>query len=762
MSKKSRFVFTGYVVAGLLQMATSVEAANYYWDINGTAAGAGGASPSGIWDGSNPAATNWNGNSAGGSSTITNLTTYADPVFFSAGTGATGPFTVTVGNNQYCNGLTVEEGAVSLAGGSISNQAALSVGTVAGTPVSLIINGCFATNKTTCAVGSVAGASGNLLMVTNGGQVVPGGVVSIGLAAGANDNSLVVTGPNSLIRGASEVRLGTSGGTNNSITVTNNGKLYGTIFSVGYSAGSSSNSLIITDGGQVIASGTMRMGNSTGANDNRLVVSAGILTNVTALSVGASSCSGNSMLVTNGGKVYMNISSSTTLAVGGSCINSRLDITGADSLVVASSNRVQLGNAGTNNTITVGDGATLINTNSTSCLLEIGLGNYAIGNSMIVTNKGKVYARLVYIGTGTSNSSNSMVIADGGQVFCYTDCTVGQTGSSAYNFVSIGSSTATKSLWDLGKSPLTVGYGNISTGNYMNVLSGGMVTNVSTLTVGGPVGSSGNSFNLTGGGLLEVNTGIKVGPGSNNSLTNQGGIIQFTTAAPSITTNAGNFIVMDGGTLGYRGIQSGTLPNLTDNVGATGVGRFIWQGNNTFRLDNCFATNTVADGYTFGFGQPNGSKNYTGLELVNGTSGIRGTVPVTIDSTSSLLVSNTTASISGAFTNNGTLTIVNSTLALLNGGTFGEGSTVNWMSTNSTINVNGTLNLPAVMTVNISQGSPYRPNGEVLFTATGFGGPGAASLNGWVIPGARSGTHAVIINGQVQLKTPAGSLIRFY
>ena len=228
-----------------------------------------------------------------------------------------------------------------------------------------------------------------------------------------------------------------------------------------------------------------------------------------------------------------------------------------------------------------------------------------------------------------------------------------------------------------------------------------------------------------------------------------------------ITTNAGNSITMNGGTLGCRGIQTGTLPNLTDNLGATGVGAFIWQGNNTFRLDNCFATNTVAGGYTFGSGQPNGSKNYTRLELVNGTSKLLGTVPVTIAGTGSLLVSNTTATINCAFTNNGTLTITNSTLNLLNG-TFGEGSTVNWMNTNSQINVTGTLNLPAVMIVNVGQVSPYGPNGTVLFNATAFSGPGATNLNGWVITGSRPDTRAVLINGQVQLTSPTGLILRLY
>lgn len=961
MNQKSRFVFAGYVVAGLILMAASVEAGTYYWDVNGKAAGPGGTSPNGIWDGNNPAATNWNTDSNGGAGTLTNLTTASDTLYFSAGTEATGLFTVTLVNTQNCGAVSVQEGSVNFAGGVIKGSGAFNVGTIAGTPASLIINtGGVLTNSAGLTVGD--SYSGNSMVLTNGGQAFMNGVIGVGYtAATANSNSLVITGTNSLfyltgntlrlgyngasnnvvrvdnsgvliannsntgveLRGSgnsftvtnsgavnaytfnlgvvsgnrsnsltivdggslvsaavtvggsaganrnqlvvsagcltnngslvvgnsgsdnsmlvanggqvlitqvlgvgygaasatsnrvvitgtnslltttgNSVRLGASGGSNNFLTVdnsgvlistnggncgvfvgggnagttyafgnslfvTNNGKVYSYTLQLGQTGGASNNTATIANGGLLVnTSGGIYVGQATGANGNTLVVSAGVITNNTTLSIGSNG-SGNSMLVTNGSQVFVN----STLIVGDSAANANnnsLVITGTNSLVKVTGNTVRLGwNASMNNLLKVDAGGVLIATNSSG--VSIGGNNNAsrnaYNNSVVVTNEGSLLANYIKVGVGAGATSNSMVIADGGLVFCGA---VSYIGSDSYtndfgNFVTISSSTTNKSVWSMGNAQLTVGNTATCVGNHLNVLGGGMVTNISTLAIGTTLGGSANFVDLSGGGLLEVNTGITVGLGSNNSLTNQGGILQFTKAAPTITTNAGgNVIVMNGGTLGYRGIQSGTLPNLTDNLGTTGVGRFIWQGNNTFRLDNCFATNTVAGGYTFGTGQPNGSKNYTSLELVNGTTKLLGTVPVTIASTGSLLVFNTTASISGAFTNNGSLTITNSTLALLNGGTFGQSSTVNWMSTNSQVNVTGTLNLPAVMTVNVGLGSSYRPNGEVLFTATGFSGPGAASLNGWVITGTRSGTYAVISNGQVQLKTPAGSLIRFY
>src|SRR5436309_7226819 len=84
--------------------ATSIPA-TLYWDINGATAGAGGASPSGIWDAATTA--NWSSSSAGTVATV--VWTSGDSPQFSAGTDATGPFTVTVNGNVNVNTIRMEE-----------------------------------------------------------------------------------------------------------------------------------------------------------------------------------------------------------------------------------------------------------------------------------------------------------------------------------------------------------------------------------------------------------------------------------------------------------------------------------------------------------------------------------------------------------------------------------------------------------------------------------------------------------------------------
>ena len=115
-----------FVIVCLTLIAASATAAVKHWDINGATAGAGGATPAGTW---NTATANWTTDSTGSSA----ATTWAagDSAVFSAGTDASGAFTVTVSATQTGVGLGIEEGTVSIAGGTITNGASAFAITVA-------------------------------------------------------------------------------------------------------------------------------------------------------------------------------------------------------------------------------------------------------------------------------------------------------------------------------------------------------------------------------------------------------------------------------------------------------------------------------------------------------------------------------------------------------------------------------------------------------------------------------------------------------
>src|SRR5687767_5872661 len=91
-----------------------LQSAPLYWDINGSAAGAGGPTPTGTWDG---VLTNWNP-AADGTGTPVAWTNTADTAVFSAGNDATGIYDITISGTQTAAGVTVENGTVVIGAGT--------------------------------------------------------------------------------------------------------------------------------------------------------------------------------------------------------------------------------------------------------------------------------------------------------------------------------------------------------------------------------------------------------------------------------------------------------------------------------------------------------------------------------------------------------------------------------------------------------------------------------------------------------------------
>ena len=98
-----------------------------YWDINGTTAGAGGATPAGLWNAAN---TYWN-STADGSGSVSAWPA-GQPAIFAAGTDANGTYTVTVDGTNDMGGLVFEEGTVTLLGGELRLTADSAVNVAAG------------------------------------------------------------------------------------------------------------------------------------------------------------------------------------------------------------------------------------------------------------------------------------------------------------------------------------------------------------------------------------------------------------------------------------------------------------------------------------------------------------------------------------------------------------------------------------------------------------------------------------------------------
>ena len=107
--------------AAVLATAASAFAQDIrYWDIDGPTPGAGGATPSGTWSGT---AANWSPNAAGDAATEAWISGTAAGdgrvAFFSAGSDATGSFTVTIDGTNNASGIVVNQGSVTLAGSGV-------------------------------------------------------------------------------------------------------------------------------------------------------------------------------------------------------------------------------------------------------------------------------------------------------------------------------------------------------------------------------------------------------------------------------------------------------------------------------------------------------------------------------------------------------------------------------------------------------------------------------------------------------------------
>ncbi|MBX3740366.1 MAG: autotransporter-associated beta strand repeat-containing protein [Akkermansiaceae bacterium] len=99
-----------------LACASSAQAVNLYWDINGTDPNTG-ATGSGTWNDSN---TFWNDDATGTGGNLRAATTSADDLFFSSGSGLTAG-TITVASGRTAGTITFEEsGIYTLNGGNIT------------------------------------------------------------------------------------------------------------------------------------------------------------------------------------------------------------------------------------------------------------------------------------------------------------------------------------------------------------------------------------------------------------------------------------------------------------------------------------------------------------------------------------------------------------------------------------------------------------------------------------------------------------------
>ncbi len=397
--------------------------------------------------------------------------------------------------------------------------------------------------------------------------------------------------------------VGAGGSTNNIVLVTDSNSLLRPINQVDIGSVSPRNILIVSNGGKVWLTSTfnsLNIGASGGGSNNLVLVtdSGSILTNQSPLAVGSGSGTGNNRLVvTNGGSVY-----NTSGIIGSS--------------------------SGSNSVFITGNGSKWYNT------LHMTVGSGSSSNLLTIANGGSVRDTTGFVGSSSTSYSNAVLVTGSGAIWTNT-LTLTLNGSASEVMITNGGSVHAPNV--------RVGFNTGSSGNIYITGSNSLLRAGTSLAVGTNASSSGTGMVLvTQSGTLEA-TNLISGFAGTGVITNTGGIFQFTHAAPVITTNDPNSIVLTNGTISYRAVAAADIFNSQ-------VSNITFQGDNTFQLNA--STNSSISSYTFG---TNNGNLYQHLSLVNGSTRWQSTVASTIGSGGILSISNTTAVVAGLLTNSGAI-----------------------------------------------------------------------------------------------------------
>jgi T5SS/PEP-CTERM-associated repeat protein len=299
--------------------------------------------------------------------------------------------------------------------------------------------------------------------------------------------------------------------------------------SAGYVVGSNYvfDALVLTNN-SVLSNGTGCVGYEIGASNNSVVVSGtgSAWSNSSSLIVGYSG-SINSLVITNGGTVYN----------GGYGYISYTSTSSGNSVLVAGSGSVWnsydllVGYHGGGDSLVISNGGKVVNS-----VGYIGWDTGANNNSVLVGGNGSAWTNSDDLYVGEGGSGNSLVISNGG-VVVNAHGYVGYISSASNNSVVV---SGTGSVWS-NLNDLAVGEAGI--GNSLVIINGGTVVVSSNMFVGHNSGSS-NNFMVLNGGTLTVNNKLVM---SNGAALWYG----LGTSNPTVTTSnltlAGTLNITDGG-----------------------------------------------------------------------------------------------------------------------------------------------------------------------------------------------------------------------
>jgi T5SS/PEP-CTERM-associated repeat protein len=307
---------------------------------------------------------------------------------------------------------------------------------------------------------------------------------NIGAYSSSSNNSVLVTGEGSLWANSGTLSMGSAGG--NQLTISNGGTVYDSDGGIG-------GTVLVTGNGSVWTNnGALTVGNDSLAKNCRLTIA-------------------------NGGKVY-NKGDYGTIGSGGSSSNTVL-VTGSDSVWNNNADKyLRVGYSGSGNQLIITNGGKVYMTGTYGTYIGYNAGDN--NNAGLVTGPGSAWSNSVLLAVGRAGASNQLTITQGGTVY-NLDGYIGQTGAAANSnrvFVS-GSGSVWRTTGTLTVNGAGTGNGMIlSTGGVaavsgtVSINAGGYVTNYVAKYSGG-LDMSGSTLTLNGKmGIVFAGAPTQLGP----------------------------------------------------------------------------------------------------------------------------------------------------------------------------------------------------------------------------------------------------------
>ena len=586
-------------VAATVAISLPARSAIVYWDIDGINAGAGGATPSGTWDGTNAF---WNSVADGTGSTA--IWQAGDTAIFSAGTNATGSYAITVSGTQAIGGLTVEDGIATFSGGTLNLTSAsvFSVANNARATIGSTISGGFGISKTGNGSLRLTGAN-----TFTGPVSVTNGVLQVNSAAALGTDPGVITVSGNTTKGLSSGQLFLNGTMTNGITLARDLALTG--------GGPQGDGVALLNSGNNVLSGDITITGTT-----RLASVGGTTTLNGSLNTGSgvtTQIGGSGNWVLNGKLTAPSAASTLLEKIGtgtlvlnpadGSSVGSEIRITqGAVRISSGTGYPTLATNAGTLE-IRTNDGDSFANTNlilrnanSTNAIFL----DRAVGSAASVINE-TVAFNLLTIATASTTAqgfssrngfgltangaatTNNITFATGNNI-ALTNALTGKLTLNG-NPTITDSSARTYTFQGGGETEITGFFNNTSAAAHTVVKTG-----TGKLTLSGTTAGTGNGTTTISGGTLEVasfntllNGTLNIGNATTTSgtLTYIGAGETFSRALALNSTTANAYLNASGsGAL----IVNGTITSLTG-----GAKTFVLGGTST--ADNEIAS-SIPDG----------------------------------------------------------------------------------------------------------------------------------------------------------------------